>query len=130
MFSAGESAFRLLRSARLQVVKTLTQGNFAEFVHSEAPITFVKFYAPWCGHCKKLAPAWEELGNAFKDDASVTIAKSDCTVQKDLCSKHGVRGYPTLLAFVNGVTTKFEGGRDIKELSEFVKSKKPAPVAA
>uniref|UniRef100_A0A7S0W2L5 Thioredoxin domain-containing protein n=1 Tax=Hemiselmis tepida TaxID=464990 RepID=A0A7S0W2L5_9CRYP len=112
------------------VVKTVTASNFAEFVHKEAPVTFVKFYAPWCGHCKKLAPTWEQLGEQFKDDASVTIAKSDCTVHKDLCSKHGVRGYPTLLVFVNGESSKYEGGRDLGALSDFVKGKKPAAAAA
>jgi len=112
------------------VVKQMTKSNFDDFVHKEAPVTFVKFYAPWCGHCKKLAPTWDQLGAAFKDDASVTIAKADCTVHKELCQKHGVRGYPTLLAFINGESTKYEGGRDLTNLSDFVKDKKPAATAA
>eukprot|EP00282_Hemiselmis_andersenii_P003312 CAMPEP_0114144932 /NCGR_PEP_ID=MMETSP0043_2-20121206/19788_1 /TAXON_ID=464988 /ORGANISM="Hemiselmis andersenii, Strain CCMP644" /LENGTH=284 /DNA_ID=CAMNT_0001239339 /DNA_START=7 /DNA_END=861 /DNA_ORIENTATION=+ len=119
-----------VKNNKVAVVKTITSTNFDEFVHKEAPVTFVKFYAPWCGHCKKLAPAWEQLGEQFKDDASVTIAKSDCTVHKALCSKHGVRGYPTLLVFVNGESSKYEGGRELNALAEFVKGKKPAPAAA
>lgn len=43
-----------------------------------------------CGHCKKLAPTWEELGASYKDNTKVSIAKVDCTVQKEACSKHGV----------------------------------------
>eukprot|EP00281_Chroomonas_sp_CCMP1168_P021076 CAMPEP_0206233002 /NCGR_PEP_ID=MMETSP0047_2-20121206/11735_1 /ASSEMBLY_ACC=CAM_ASM_000192 /TAXON_ID=195065 /ORGANISM="Chroomonas mesostigmatica_cf, Strain CCMP1168" /LENGTH=286 /DNA_ID=CAMNT_0053656813 /DNA_START=8 /DNA_END=868 /DNA_ORIENTATION=+ len=112
------------------VVKTVTSANFAEFVNAAAPLTFVKFYAPWCGHCKKLAPTWETLGGEFKDDASVTIAKADCTVHQELCKKNGVKGYPTLLAYVNGESVKYEGGRDLKDLSDFVKAKKPASAAA
>ena len=39
----------------------MTSNNFADYVHSEAPVTFVKFFAPWCGHCKKLAPTWDKV---------------------------------------------------------------------
>eukprot|EP00283_Hemiselmis_rufescens_P006116 CAMPEP_0173433668 /NCGR_PEP_ID=MMETSP1357-20121228/11027_1 /TAXON_ID=77926 /ORGANISM="Hemiselmis rufescens, Strain PCC563" /LENGTH=285 /DNA_ID=CAMNT_0014398397 /DNA_START=39 /DNA_END=896 /DNA_ORIENTATION=+ len=126
---AEKAEAEAVKNNKNAVVKTVTAANFGEFVHKEAPVTFVKFYAPWCGHCKKLAPTWEELGEQYKDDASVTIAKSDCTVHKELCSKHGVRGYPTLLVFVNGESSKYEGGRELKALSDFVKDKKPAAAA-
>ena len=59
----------------------------------------VKFYAPWCGHCKKLAPTW----NQFADEQAgvINVGKVDCTEEtnKALCSQFNVKGYPTLLYF-------------------------------
>ncbi|OQR86049.1 thioredoxin domain containing 5-like, partial [Thraustotheca clavata] len=58
---------------------------------------FIKFMAPWCGHCKKLARTWEKLAQDLKDDANVHIAKVDATIEDDLKLRFQVAGYPTLL---------------------------------
>ncbi len=75
-----------------------------------------------CGHCKRLAPTWEELSN--EANLGATVASVDCTVEKDICSAHGIRGYPTLLFFKDGASegTKYAGGRDLGSLKEYVKS--------
>eukprot|EP00967_Tisochrysis_lutea_P001454 scaffold1934_cov27-Tisochrysis_lutea.AAC.1 len=84
--------------------------------------TFVKFFAPWCGHCKRLAPAWEAL--AERDDLNgAAVARVDCTRHAAACSKYGVRAFPTLLLIERdrAALRKYIGGRNIDSLSEFVR---------
>lgn len=60
----------------------------------------VKFFAPWCGHCKNLAPKFEELSSIVNADA--IIAEVDCTRQQEICRGEEVRGYPTLRFYKSG----------------------------
>ena len=76
----------------------------------------VAFKAPWCGHCKKLKPEWDKLA----ENVEVLIGEVDCTVEKDLCSKHGVQGYPTIKYSDGYGWTKYEKGRDYDSLETFV----------
>jgi thiol-disulfide isomerase/thioredoxin len=75
----------------------------------------------WCGHCQRIAPVWEELGQAFSNDARVTIGEVDCTTSQGTCQDAGVRGYPTLKSFHNGQEVSVhEGERDLPALKRFV----------
>lgn len=58
---------------------------------------FVKFYAPWCVHCRKLAPVWEELATKLK--GQINVAHLDATTNQQTARRFGIRGFPTLLYF-------------------------------
>ena len=67
-----------------------------------------------------MKPAWDQLGDEFAGSKTVIIADVDCTVEKDLCSKYGVRGYPTIKSFTgNPDGDAYEGGRDFDALKKF-----------
>ncbi|KAM5561060.1 putative protein disulfide-isomerase A6 [Rosa sericea] len=102
-------------------VVVLTEDNFEKEVGQDRP-ALVEFYAPWCGHCKKLAPEYEKLGASFKKAKSVLIGKVDCDEHKSVCGKFGVSGYPTIQWFPKGSLEpkKYEGARTSEALVEYV----------
>ena len=110
----------------LQEVINLTEENFASSL-SNGETWFVKYYAPWCGHCKKLAPTWHELSEAAKvqlADAKVNIAHVDCTVVQSVCTEQDIKGYPTLKIHKSGPNSgeKYQGSRDLDALLAAVKA--------
>ncbi|KAH8105423.1 thioredoxin-domain-containing protein [Cristinia sonorae] len=80
---------------------------------------FVKFFAPWCGHCKKLAPVWKELARDMR--GKLTVAEVNCDDNASICKDEGVTGYPMLQYYPNGRDTKMEytGGRKLDQLVAF-----------
>ena len=78
----------------------LTDDNFEDSVYGDQAPWFVEFYAPWCGHCKSLAPEYAELATTLK--GQVKVGKMDATEHKSTPGKFGVRGYPTIKFFPGG----------------------------
>ena len=73
----------------------LTPDNWDEVTAGKT--VFLKMFAPWCGHCKKMKPDWDKLMEEFKDSPTALVADVDCTADgKPICDDNGVRGFPTL----------------------------------
>jgi protein disulfide-isomerase A6 len=102
----------------------LTMANFESTLAGKNG--FVKFFAPWCGHCKSMKPAWDQLGGEYAGSSSVVIGDADCTDSaKEICEKLGVSGYPTIKYFKDGdvsVGEPYKGGRDYDSLKKFVEN--------
>ncbi|KAK1924429.1 thioredoxin-like protein [Papiliotrema laurentii] len=110
-----------LAGAFASKVVDLDDKNFDQIVGQDKP-ALVEFYAPWCGHCKNLAPTYEQLADAFPTD-KVIIAKTDADgVGRSLGSRFGVTGFPTLKWFPAGSLEPqdYQGGRDLDSLAQFV----------
>ena len=81
---------------------------------------FLKFFAPWCGHCKKLKPDWDKLMDAFDGSKSALVADVDCTAEgKPLCESNGVQGFPTLKWGDPSALESYEGARSYDALKKF-----------
>jgi len=108
----------------------LTSDTFASFIESE-PLALVEFFAPWCGHCKALAPHYEESATALKEKlVGVKLAKVDCVDQAELCTTNGIAGYPTLKVYRNGTPTEYGGPRQAEGIISYMtKQSLPAVTA-
>ncbi|KAI8636643.1 thioredoxin-like protein [Parasitella parasitica] len=104
-------------------VLSLTDKTFDQEVLDQ-DLMLVEFFAPWCGHCKALAPEYEIAATTLKD--KIKIAKVDCTENQDLCQKYDVRGYPTLKVFRKGETSDYKGARKADGIVSYMQ-KQAAP---
>jgi len=104
-------------------VKVVVGKNFNDLVLDPTKNVFVEFYAPWCGHCKSLAPIWDELGEKYKDHPNIVIAKSDATANE--FEDVEVQGFPTLKFFPAGEGAEMQDYNGGRTLDDFVKFLEP-----
>lgn len=108
-------------------VLVLTDANFDEEIAKHEHI-LVEFYAPWCGHCKKLAPEYEGAAEVLsKHDPPYALGKLDATENKASAEKYGIQGFPTLFYFINGNKMEYTGGRTKDTIVEWVLKKSGPP---
>ena len=105
-------------------VLVLTDSTIDDALKANTHI-LVEFYAPWCGHCKRLAPEYEKAANLLKaQESKGVVAKVDATVEKTSSSKYSVRGYPTVLYFENGeMVEKYSGARTAEAIADYMRLK-------
>jgi len=89
---------------------------------------FVKMFAPWCGHCKRMAPHWDKVMAEINVPGSSTlVADVDCTAAgKPICDSNGVKGFPTVKFGDPSALEDYQGGRELDDLMKFAKSLKPS----
>ncbi|RLN90831.1 hypothetical protein BBJ28_00022955 [Nothophytophthora sp. Chile5] len=104
-------------------VVVLTTSTFESLTQAGSGATtgdwLVEFYAPWCGHCKKLAPIYERVADELKGE--VNVAKVDVTANSELGKRFEIRGFPTIVHFSQGQSYKFAGKRTLPDLAEFAR---------
>jgi protein disulfide isomerase len=93
----------------------LTTSDFEEKTTND--LWFIMFHAPWCGHCKQLAPTWNSVAYHLK--GKVNIGKVDCTANGRICQQMNVQGYPTLKIVQGKESTEYRGSRQIDEILNF-----------
>jgi protein disulfide-isomerase A1 len=107
-------------------VVVLDESNFDDHVKNN-DITLIEFYAPWCGHCKALAPEYDKASLTLKGQSK--LAKVDCTEHRDLCEKYEVQGFPTIKLFRNDGSepADYDQARKADAIVKFMqKQKQPA----
>jgi len=107
-------------------VTILDDENFDKIALDPTKDVLVEFYAPWCGHCKKLAPDYEKVAAAFASEPNVVVANLDADSHKIMAGKYGVSGFPTIKWFGRGNKESpelYEQGRDVASFVSFINEK-------
>jgi len=100
-----------------------TTSTFDELVSANPGGMLVYFYAPWCGHCKKLEPEYTKAADILAEEGSaVKLVKIDATVEEKLAKDNNVNGYPTIKWWVGGSPTDYDGPRESQGIVDWIKS--------
>lgn len=105
-------------------VRVLVGLNFEEVVYDDTKDVLVEFYAPWCGHCKSLAPVYDKVAERLKVNSNIVIAKCDATDNE--IEGVGIQGFPTIKLFTSNGGKKaidYDGGRDEEGFLKWLKEK-------
>lgn len=102
-------------------VKVVVLDSLQDMVFKSGKEVFLEFYAPWCGHCQKVAPILEEVAVSYEKDPNVMIAKFDATANDVPSDIFSVQGYPTMFFISSkGKIVEYQGGRSKEDIINFI----------
>jgi len=102
-------------------VKVVVADSLQDIVFNSGKNVFIEFYAPWCGHCKKLAPILDEVAVSFESDPDVIIAKLDATANDIPSDLFDVKGYPTLyFKSASGKLLQYDNDRSKEGIIDYI----------
>ncbi|KAJ5073009.1 protein disulfide-isomerase tmx3 [Anaeramoeba ignava] len=117
----------ILISTKEKEIIDLTNKPFSEIVYENNSLWFVKFFAPWCPHCQKLKPIFEELAQKFENH-KILFGEVNCQNNSKLCHENDIEGFPTLILYNDGASFKFSEERTIDNMKDFVKHMTQSPI--
>lgn len=111
----------LIGAAFASDIIVLTTDDFEHQTQASTGSTtgdwLIKFYAPWCGHCKHMLPAYETLATELR--GVINVAKVDVTANRDIGRRFNISGFPTLRFLKHGMTYEYEGPRTVEDMKSF-----------
>jgi len=125
-FVSAASSSAQSSSSSSESVVTLTEENFDSLTSIGSWL--LEFYAPWCGHCRTLAPVYEQAAQRLH--GQLNLGKIDATVHRGLAKRFEIKGFPTLKFLRDGEVRSYNGGRSLDSFVEFARSMNEAPVTA
>ncbi|KAK6923718.1 Thioredoxin domain [Dillenia turbinata] len=112
-------------------VKVVVADSIQDMVFNSGKNVLLEFYAPWCGHCKALAPTLEEVAISLQNDPDVVIAKLDATANDIPKTTFAVKGFPTVyFRSASGKIVEYEGNRTKEDIVEFIQKNRDPIVKA
>lgn len=95
----------------------LTPEKFQKLVTNTQDPWFIKFFAPWCGHCQALAPAWQQMAKEMRN--ILNVGEVNCDLEPRLCKDARVTGFPTMYFFRGGERVEYNGLRGLGDLINY-----------
>lgn len=114
--SSGQQQKKNFTGGKKGTVLELNESEFTSQILNTQKAAMVLFYAPWCGHCKKAMPEWQ---NAAGEAENTVFVKVNCDEERNLCQQYGVQGYPTIKFFGGGKVEDFNGARSASSFVSF-----------